>query len=494
MTNRTVGPEELVGVCDDLARGGWRLATIAVADAETPELRYVFAGPRGEGWRQTIVRAQTSGVRSFPSLTPSNVAADWLEREIEDLFAIDFVGHPRLGDFVLHDNLWAEGIGPMRPGSILREGRADRSWRPRRVLREEGAFVMPVGPVYAGEAESALFLLETVGEDVVRAVPRLFYKYRGIERLAQGRSAADTLLLLERANGTSAFANAWAFCIAVEQITATHVPERAQYLRVLLAEIERIRRHAAVIRAIVESTALSVAAARLFEFEERLLRACGALTGHRYLFGLMTIGGLQRDLETATVASAVREIDVAATGVVQTVDRLGHTSSFLDRLERVGILSNERAEEFGATGPFARASGVERDLRCDHPYGIYTEHPPVIATARDGDGYARLRVLADEMRASCAIVAGLARQLPPGPVHAEWRPQAGEALGWVEAPGGACVQLLRLDERGNCARLRFTPPSFRNWQSFRLVAEDFAFQDFPIILATCGLSVAENDR
>jgi formate hydrogenlyase subunit 5 len=489
---RSVEADRLVELCAELGRAGWRLTTIAVTDAETPELRYIFCGPRGEGWREAIVRPQRPGERSFPSLTPSNIAADWLEREIEDLYAIDFVAHPRLGDFVLHDNLWAEGIGPMRPGAAIREGRTEREWRPRRVLREEGAFVMPVGPVFAGEAESALFLLETVGEDVARAVPRLFYKYRGIERLVQGRSAQDALLLVERANGTSAFAHAWAYCMAAERIVGVDIPPRARVLRTLIAEIERIRRHVATVRGIADATALTVAAARLLELEERILRACGAMAGHRYLFGIVTVGGLQRDVDAEALAAGAREIESAGASALQTIEQLGRTSSFLDRIEGVGVLAREQAAEFGAVGPFARASGIEHDLRRDQPYGAYAALD--VSKATEGDGYARLRVLASEIASSLRLVTQLASNAPSGLVRAEWRPQAGEALGWSEAPGGASVQLLQLDEQASCVRLRFTPPSFRNWQCFRLVAEDFAFQDFPIILATCGLSVAESDR
>jgi len=497
MRSRTIDSAALVETCMALSGDGWRLATIAVTDAELPELRYVFCGPRSAGWQQLVLRpagATDAANRRVPSLAPSNVAADWLEREIEDLFAIDFVGHPLLGDFVLHDNRWAEGVGPMRPGARIREARVERAWQPRRVLREEGAFVMPVGPVYAGEAESALFLLETVGEDVVRTVPRLFYKYRGVEKLAQGRSVQDALLLVERANGTSAFAHAWTYCMAAEEILGVRAPARAERLRAVFAELERVRRHVAAIRAIVDSTALWVGAARLLELEERLLRACGAAGGHRYLFGLATVGGLQRDVDDSTLLAVANDASDVGKHVVATVEQLAHTSSFLDRIQRVGILTQAQAEQFGAVGPFARASGAVFDLRCEQPYGAYATFQPVVPSADEGDGYARLRVLAQEIRSSLALIAELTREIPTGPVRTAWSARSGEALGWAEAPGGASVQLLRLDDEARCIDLRFTPPSFRNWQNFRWVTEDFAFQDFPIILATCGLCVAENDR
>ena len=492
MMDRTIAAGALVDTASELRNDGWRLATIAVRDSNAPDLAYVYCGPPGKGWQRLLVRVP-EGVRALPSLTPTDIAADWLERELEDLFAVDFVGHPRLGDFVLHDDHWAEGIGPMRSDASIPPP-AERSWQPRRVLREEGAFVMPVGPIYSGEAESALFLLETVGEDVVRAVPRLFYKYRGIEKLVQGRDVHDALLFVERANGTSAFAHAWTFCMAAEEIAGVDVPPRAQHLRALFAELERLRRHTAVIRAIADSTALWVAAARLLELEERLLRLSCATAGHRYLFGLVAPGGLTRDVDDATIANLVREAGDVCASVVRTVEELGHTSSFLDRIQRVGILSRGQAETFGTVGPFARASDASLDLRAAQPYGAYASLDVAVPSEREGDGYARLRLLSSEARASLALVTVIADNLPGGSVRCDWRPRAGEALGWVEAPGGASVQLLRLDSDGRCVNLRFTPPSFRNWQSFRWVTEDFAFQDFPIILATCGLSVAENDR
>jgi formate hydrogenlyase subunit 5 len=382
----------------------------------------------------------------------------------------------------------------MRPSAAIAQGRVERSWHPRRVLQEEGAFVMPVGPVYSGHAESALFLLETVGEDVVRAVPRLFYKYRGIEKLAQGRSAEDALLLVERANGTSAFAHAWAYCTAAEYIYGLDIPERASHLRTLLAEIERIRRHIAVLRESVEATGMLVAAAQLFELEEWLLRTCGEMTGHRYLFGLACIGGLQRNIADATVYAAANEIHAIAKNALDTMSVLETTSSFLDRIEGIGILREQQALEFGAVGPFARASGVASDLRVEQPYGSYARWKPQVASAREGDGYARLRVLCAELQASLQLVTEIAADLPAGAVRAAVPPRAGEAIGWNEAPAGASLILLQLDEQGRCVSLRFTPPAFRNWQCFRLVTEDFAFQDFSIILATCGLSVAESDR
>ena len=184
----------------------------------------------------------------------------------------------------------------------------DADWRPHRVVQEPGAFVMPVGPKYSGVTESVHFLLETVGEDVIRSTPRLFYKWRAIEKLAEGKTADEVLLLAERFAATTAFAHGLAFCQAVETICGANIPPRAKTLRVFLAELERLRQHAGAIQEICESTALVVANSQAGILEEDLLRISGELTGHRYLFGLLALGGLLCDLPNDACAKALETI------------------------------------------------------------------------------------------------------------------------------------------------------------------------------------------
>ena len=146
--------------------------------------------------------------------------------------------------------------------------------------------MMPVGPKFSGVTESVHFQLETVGEDVIRSWTRPFYKWRAIEKLAEGKPAEDALLLAERFAATTAFAHGLAFSQAVEKIAGASIPARARALRVFLAELERLRHHAGAIHEICESTALVVATSQAGMLEEELLRLSGDLSGHRYLFGL----------------------------------------------------------------------------------------------------------------------------------------------------------------------------------------------------------------
>jgi formate hydrogenlyase subunit 5 len=462
-------------------------------------LRYVFYGERDAGRVHVHVGAPLDD-RLFPSIVVEAgiYAADWHEREAEDLYGLRFEGHPRLGDFILHDDAWQEGVEPMRrgfdAGAALENRRPAEDWRPRRVVEEPGAFVMPVGPKFSGVTESVHFLLESVGEDVISTSTRLFYKWRAVEKLAEGRRADEVLLLAERFAATTAFAHGLAFCRAVESIAAVAVPARARALRVFLAELERVRQHAGAIEEICKSTALAVASSQAAILEEALLRVCGVLAGHRYLFGLLAPGGLQVDLPTPACLDALAAVEDIVVQMDELERRLRVSSSFLDRIEDVGVIPPSTAAAYSLLGPVARASGFARDLRREQPYSGYDEIRFNVPVEHEGDGYARLRILFAEARQSVSIMRQAAARFPDGDVLALPTWNAGAALGWVEAPRGGTFHWVRLDDGGRIERYRIMTPSFANWHSFHLAAERFAFQDFPIILSTFDLSVAENDR
>jgi len=494
------GAEDLADICAWLDRDAeCSFAGLIVEEGDaTWDLRYVFHAAEAPGWAHVVVHRPLAEP-VFPSISSRVFAADWHEREAEDLFGLNFEGHPRLGDFVLHDDAWQEALCPMRKrfdGTIpVLHRQPDADWRPRRIVHAPGAFAMPIGPVFSGVAESAHFLLETVGEDVIRVFPRLFYNYRAIEKIAERRHVDDALLLAERFSATTAFAHALAFCLAAEEICALQVPARARVLRVLIAELERLRHHAGLIQEICESTGLVVAANQAAILEEDLLRLSGAFCGHRYLFGLAAVGGLNRDFEDGACRDCVTGAQQALASLDQLDDMLRSASSFLDRLEEVGMVTNRDARRYGLVGPVARASGVARDLRKAQPYSGYDAFRFEVPRESEGDGYARLRILFAEARQSVAVMAQAVAALPGGEVlAADVNIVPGAALGWSEAPRGASFHWLRIGADRTVERYRIMPPSFANWHGFHLAAENFAFQDFPIILASFGLSATENDR
>jgi formate hydrogenlyase subunit 5 len=495
-------PEELLGLCDWLvAKLGYAFATLVVEELAEPVwlLTYVYYKGADPPWVYIELRVNTP-VGAVPSIVSlaHGPSVDWHEREAEDLFGVKFEGHPRLGEFVLHED-WPDGINPMRRTFDARQRFELRdpepSWQPPTIVEAPGGFAMPIGPVYSDFNEAAHFLLETVGEDVIHTIPRFFYKYRGVEKIAEGQQVDRVLLLAERFSGIAAFAHGLGFCEAVEAILGIEVPSRAKALRTVLAEVERLRHHAGTITGICNSTALAVAASQSALIEEDLLRLSCEVARHRYLFGAVAVGGVACDVAQAQC----RRLETAADEIADRLDdlhrMLRYSSSFLDRLEEVGSISTKTAISYGLVGPIARACGVPHDVRKLHPYAAYDRVDFTVPMEQEGDGYARLRIFFREAEQAAAIIRRVTATLPEGEIRTrDLELRAGAALAAIEAPSGAAFHWVRLGEDGTVARYRITPPSFANWHGFHLAAENFAFQDFPIILASFGLSNAECDR
>lgn len=499
----TVSTESLPQITAQLVEDfAYRFASLVVrTDGVNFRLDYWFYSIDGAPWLQLGVDIPDGG-RELPSISDQVHAVDWHERYAEDLFGLTFTGHPKLGDFVLHEE-WPEGINPMLPNfdasAPLADKVVDPQWRPEKILQTPGAFLMPIGPVYSDYAESAQFFLETVGEDVVRMIPRFHFKYRGIEKHAEGKTPEDVVLVAERFSGSSAVAHATAFCRAVESAMQVQVPLRAEAIRLVAAELERLRHHLALLSDICHSTGMIVPSADIDIMEEEALRLSARWAGHRYLYGIVLPGGVSRDFSPSEMAALQSELNELTYRAERLRRHLEITSSFLDRFEGVGVVPLANAYKLGLVGPIARASGARTDLRIYCPYGFYDSAAkiglaPEEARETEGDGYARIRVLFSEIFAAADWIQRVVGNLPQGPILVPMSDGAGEAIGYVEAPKGASFHFVQLDGGGLIKRWHITSPSFINWHGFHLAAENFAFQDFPIMMASFGLSVAESDR
>ena len=204
---------------------------------------------------------------------------------------------------------------------------------------------------------------------------------------------------------------------------------------------------------------------------------------------------MSRDFEVAECESLLPAIDKAAKELQILENRLRYSSSFLDRLEDVGVVTETNARDLNLVGPIGRASAHCCDLRRASPYSGYQHYAFEIPRETEGDGFARLRVLFAEAAQSAKLIHQAIEGLEPGAVSIPcegMRP--GAALGWAEAPRGATLHWVSVDDDGLVERYHAITPSFNNWLGFHVAAEDFAFQDFPIILATFGLSATECDR
>ena len=332
-----------------------------------------------------------------------------------------------------------------------------------------------------------------VGEPILHYHPRLFFKHRGMEKRFEGLAPARGVVLAERVSGVGSVAHALAYCQAVEAASHCSVPPRARFLRVLLAELERLYNHLHYFGHLCHTTTLKVGEAEGKLLEEQAKQLNTRLTGSRFLRSVIGLGGLRRDLApTPWLGAELEKLGerfaryAAAHGKHREPSRPPDHHRTADR--RVAF-------DQGATGPVERASGIDRDLRRDHPYAAYAELPPTVAMREAGDAHARAQVRMAEVDASIALMQRALMLLPDGPVRADCKPVPdSEGLGWTESPRGTLFYAVHFDGAGKLARVKIKSPSFSNWRVFPFTVHDSNMMDYAINEASFGLTIAGCDR
>ena len=452
---------------------------------------------RADGRLARLRVALPLGEPSYTSISTLVPAAHWDEREAKDLFGIVPVGHPDPRRLVLHER-WPRGYHPLRkdvPGNV-RPPEADRHFVPFEV-HGEGVYQLPVGPIHAGIIEPGHFRFSAIGERVLHLDARLGFVHRGLEKLVEGRSFGAALPIVERACGVCTVTHALAYSQAVETLTGILIPERARWARVLLAELERLYNHVGDLGNICAGIGFQPAVSRLAWLKERLLRANDALTGHRYLTGIVAPGGLLTDLDPRGLAALPETLDAISVELPAAIRSILRSEGVMARFHGTGVVSTETAAAFGALGVAARASGLTLDLRRDRPYAAYDELDVGLVTASAGDVAARFHVRAQEAHDSLRLVREAARRLPAGPVSAPLQatPAVGDStLGAAEGPRGASWIWLRAGADGTIDRLRLRSASFANWPVVAAAAPGNLVPDFPLINKSFELCYACTDR
>jgi formate hydrogenlyase subunit 5 len=455
------------------------------------ELRYVasFANNRPfEIWRCDASDA-------VPSLSNICPLLSWYEREVTDLFGQRFLDQPEPRRLILHD-----GVNPSRPpfdpdypSDLPIRVESNLQTVPEVTGAEADVQLLPFGPVRADVLESGEFLFFYIGEAILHYHPRLFFKHRGMEKRFEGLAPERGVVLAERVSGVGSVAHALAYCQAVESASNCIVPARARYLRLLLAEMERLYNHLHYFGHLCHTTTLKVGEAQGKLLEEQAKQLNTRLTGSRFLRSIFAIGGLRRDL--APGAWLRDELDKIANNFDRYARHMENTASHLDRLITTGKLERSVAFDQGATGPVQRASGFDRDLRRDHPYAAYAEHPPAVAVRENGDAHARAQVRMEEIRNSVALMKRALDDLPVGPVSTkcEIAPNT-EGLGWAESPRGTLFYAVHFNGDRRLARVKIKSPSFSNWRVFPSTVSDSNMMDYAINEASFGLTIAGCDR
>jgi Ni,Fe-hydrogenase III large subunit len=354
-----------------------------------------------------------------------------------------------------------------------------------------------VGPVHAGIIEPGHFRFGVAGEPVLYLQLRLFYVHKGIEKRFEQLPWRHTLFLAESISGDTAVGHALAYCHAIERLAGVDVPPRAQTLRVVLLELERLYNHIADIGALATDVAFTVPASRAQAQREGLVRLYERLFGARLLRSTLAFGGVRQDLSSGGADALRHHLRTFEKEFESLIALLIDSGSFTDRVDTTGVLSRQAALDLGVVGMAARASGIDADLRRDHPHDAYASVPFEVPVESGGDVRARLMVRAREIEQSLRIVARALETLPDTPLRSpmpDTLPRRAEALGWTEAWRGPCVHWVATDDRGQLTRVKITDPSFLNWPGLAHAVPGNIIPDFPVINKSFNLSYSGNDR
>lgn len=429
---------------------------------------------------------------SYPSLTPECAQVHLFERELAEQWGVVPRGHP-----------W---LKPVRFTKSARPGRDawGRSQDETPVVGVmdfygvEGDEVheVAVGPVHAGVIEPGHFRFQCHGEDVFHLEISLGYQHRGVERALVGGPDRRTLHYVETLAGDTSVGHATAYCHLVEALQEGRVSARAHALRGVALELERLANHTGGLGALANDVAFLPTAAHCGRLRGDFLNLTAAICGNRFGRSLVRPGGVGFDVDDTLRSRMVERLDAATKDVRAAVELLWDTASVQARFESTGTVSIDDAEALGLVGVAARACGLERDIRHDHPAGVFRlAHIPV-SVSETGDVFARAYVRWLEIQRSTAFVREQLQELPSGPARVPVGKLATNRLcvSLVEGWRGEICHVGLTDHAGKLAAYKVVDPSFHNWQGLAMALRGQQISDFPLCnksfdLSYCGFDL-----
>jgi membrane-bound hydrogenase subunit alpha len=344
--------------------------------------------------------------------------------------------------------------------------------------------VITIGPYHPLQEEPELFQLTVEGETVVDIEVSVGYNHRGIEKLSERRSFDQSTFVIERICGICSTSHPFAYTQAVEDIIPVEVPERAKYIRTIIAEGERIHSHLLWFGLAGHFLGYNTVYMWVWRLREEILDVMEILSGNRNNYAMFKPGGVRRDIKPEDIPLAIKKID----SIIPTLDRL--KKAVLDdpvlhaRLKGIGTLTKEEAIAYCALGPTSRASGVARDVRKDAPYGAYDRVDWNMIVTANGDVFDKVVVRLLEVFESIKIMKHCLLNLPGGEIDLNLKSiPPGEGIGAHEAPRGETFHYVRSDGTNRPARHKVRAPTFMNLPTLKATVPGASISDAAIILA-----------
>ena len=480
-----VGAGRFAPTCTDLRAEGARLVALLPLARPSPgdghDVLAVCADDARS--RLALLRIPIGRGAHYPAITPSLPEAQAFERELWEDLGVVPDGHPWLKPLRRHPELGAA------PGGVGAEGHA--------FFRVEGSGIheVAVGPVHAGIIEPGHFRFQCRGEEVLHLEIHLGYEHRGAERALLGGAPARRLAVAESVAGDCAVGHALAYCGALEGLAGVEVPLAAQVLRGVVLELERVANHVGDLGAMAGDVGYLPGAAWFGRLRGEVLNLLLQLAGNRFGRGLVVPGGVRFGVADGARSALLERLAAAERDLYKAAAVSFDSASVLSRYEGTGVLSRELADELGLVGPAARASGLSRDVRRDHPSGIYRFAIIPVSAGDSGDVMARAMVRWLEVQRSLVFVREQLAEFREGPLATPLpaaRPGAA-AVSLVEGWRGEIVHVAATGDDGALRAYKIVDPSFHNWFGLTRALRGSQVSDFPLCNKSFNLSYAGHD-
>lgn len=475
-------------VIRDVAQGARLAALFGLA---TPKAEIELVAILAHAERGVLAALRTCPGTAYPALTPDCPQAHVFERELAEQWGVLPQGHPWLKPLRSHAPFGNRpAIWPQTPAGICPPVVIDFFKMSGEEIHE-----VAVGPVHAGIIEPGHFRFQCHGEQVFHLEIALGYQHRGIEQALIGGPTKRTVHFMETLAGDTTIGHTLAYAQVLEALGAGTVPSRAQALRAIALELERLANHVGDLGALAGDVGFLPTASFGGRIRGDILNLTALLCGNRFGRGMIRPGGVAFDLDAALAGELRRSLKQARRDIRGAVDLLWHTPSVMARFEQAGVLTPEDCRNLGLVGPVARACGLERDVRYEFPFGLYCFEQIPVSTWTSGDVFARAYVRWLEIQRSLDFIFAQLDAIPDGPITAKLGALMPGVLvaSLTEGWRGEIIHVAITDAQGRCRRYKIVDPSFHNWMGLAMAMRRQPISDFPLCNKSFNLSYCGHD-
>ncbi|HJX24338.1 MAG TPA: nickel-dependent hydrogenase large subunit [Candidatus Bathyarchaeia archaeon] len=361
---------------------------------------------------------------------------------------------------------------------------------------DEERVIIPIGPQHPALKEPMNFMLKVEGEKVLEAIPNLGYNHRGIEKAATVRTYIQNLYLAERICGICSIAHVQCYAQGVEKLLEMEIPPRAQYVRLILSELNRLHSHLLWVGVAAHEIGFDTLFMYLWRDREIVMDTLELITGNRVSYGFTMLGGVRRDISPDMAARVKKEMKTVRDRTQYYKKMSSNERSILKRTQGVGILKPQDALALCACGPTLRASNIKWDVRREDPYLAYNEIPFNVVTSDGCDVLSRMIVHYDEVIEATNIIEYALDHMPSGSFREKVtrRIPAGEVVSRVEAPRGEDIHYIKSNGTDKPERFKVRAPTLGNIPAVCKMLSDSYIADVPIILAGIDPCFSCTDR